>query len=596
MTKYNPLLLIDFYKATHAEQYPQGLTRMVSYYTPRMSRLSDIDEVTLFGLQGFIKEYLVEGFNDNFFSRPEEEVMDEYERIMFYTLGRNACDVEKIRKLHKLGYLPIAIAAVPEGKRTKVGVPQIEIWNTHPDFVWVVNTIETMLSCSMWHTQVAAEVGRRYRKIVDKWVKRTCDSTINPRKMIGDFSMRGQHSVESATKASAAWLLSFDNTATVPAIMWLEDNYNCDCTKEVVGFGAISTEHSVMCSNYAVDGDEITHIKRLLTEVYPQFNFSMVSDSYDYWRLVTELLPQCKKEIMEHQGTLLIRGDSGNPVEILAGKKILYLVPYDEEEREKLFVDKDYTRDYFQQYAWDEGIEEDDKTFYINYLDKYYKVDVHSIWSRERGGYTDRNYYFIEDYEVIWKEVEPNAELLGTVWALDQIVGHTVNEKGYKVLDPHLKAIYGDSIIPDYADEIYRRLAEQGYAANNVVMGAGSMSMMALVGRDEDTNSLIFAGYHNGTNCGPYTRDTFGIAVKATYAEDKNGNPIMIYKQPKALSWKKSQKGCCIVALDGMSYTDEHTFSERVEDENLLKLVFKDGEFHKEYTLKEVKENMWGEN
>lgn len=596
MTKYNPLLLIDFYKACHAEQYPQGLTRMVSYYTPRMSRLSDIDEVTLFGLQGFIKEYLVEGFNDNFFSRPEEEVMDEYERIMFYTLGRNACDVEKIRKLHKLGYLPIAIAAVPEGKHTKVGVPQIEIWNTHPDFVWVVNTIETMLSCSMWHTQVAAEVGRRYRKIVDKWVERTCDSTINPRKMIGDFSMRGQHSVESATKASAAWLLSFDNTATVPAIMWLEDNYNCDCTKEVVGFGAISTEHSVMCSNYAVDGDEITHIKRLLTEVYPQFNFSMVSDSYDYWRLVTELLPQCKKEIMEHQGTLLIRGDSGNPVEILAGKKILYLVPYDEEEREKLFVDKDYTRDYFQQYAWDEGIEEDDKTFYVNYLDKYYKVDVHSIWSRERGGYTDRNYYFIEDYEVIWEEVEPNAELLGTVWALDQIVGHTVNEKGYKVLDPHLKAIYGDSIIPDYADEIYRRLAEQGYAANNVVMGAGSMSMMALVGRDEDTNSLIFAGYHNGTNCGPYTRDTFGIAVKATYAEDKNGNPIMIYKQPKALSWKKSQKGCCIVALDGMSYTDEHTFSERVEDENLLKLVFKDGEFHKEYTLKEVKENMWGEN
>ena len=72
MTKYNPLLLIDFYKACHAEQYPHGLTRMVSYYTPRMSRLSDIDEVTMFGLQGFIREYLIEGFNDNFFNRPEE--------------------------------------------------------------------------------------------------------------------------------------------------------------------------------------------------------------------------------------------------------------------------------------------------------------------------------------------------------------------------------------------------------------------------------------------------------------------------------------------------------------------------------------------
>ena len=596
MTKYNPLLLIDFYKATHSSQYPHGLTRMVSYYTPRMSRLPDVDNVIFFGLQGFIKEYLIDGFNHNFFNRPEEEVMEEYERIMFYTLGRNACDVEKIRKLHKLGYLPIAIAAVPEGKSTKVGVPQIEIWNTHPDFVWVVNTIETMLSCSMWHTQVAAEVGRRYRKIVDKWVDYTCDSSVNPRKMIGDFSMRGQHSVESAIKASAAWLLSFDNAATVPAIMWLEDNYNCDCTKETVGFGAISTEHSVMCSNYAVDGDEVTHIKRLLTGVYPQFNFSMVSDSYDYWRLVTEILPQCKKEIMEHQGTLLIRGDSGNPVEILAGKKIDYLDSTDC-DNSQMFVDKDYTVDWLEEWARDNNIQ-DSNTYYFNMNDKYFAVAVDVNWSNERGAWTDQKYDFVDDYTFSWEEIQPNAELLGTVWALDQIVGHIVNEKGYKVLDPHLRAIYGDSIIPDYADEIYRRLAMQGYAANNVVMGAGSMSMMALVGRDDDTNSLVFAGYHNGTNCGPYTRDTFGIAVKATYAEDENGNPIMIYKQPKALSWKKSQKGCCIVALDGMSYTDEHTYFETMlaEDNNLLKLVFKDGLFTKEYTLKEIKENMWGEN
>ena len=593
MTKYNPLLLIDFYKATHAEQYPQGLTRMVSYYTPRMSRLSDIDEVTMFGLQGFIREYLIEGFNDNFFNRPEEEVMAEYERIMTYTLGKDACDVEKIRKLHKLGYLPIGIAAIPEGMRTKVGVPQIEIWNTHPDFVWVVNTIETMLSCSMWHTQVAAEVGRRYRKVVDKWVEKTCDSTVNPRKMIGDFSMRGQHSVESAIKASAAWLLSFDNTATVPAIMWLEDNYNCDCTKETVGFGAISTEHSVMCSNYAVDGDEITQIKRLLTEIYPNHNFSMVSDSYDYWRLVTELLPQCKEEIMNHNGTLLVRGDSGNPVEILAGKNIYHLDPV--EYGDELFVNKDYTVDWLAEWAYDNSIE-NSATYYFRMDDRYFAVAVDVNWSYERGAWTDHEYDFVDNYTFGWEEIQPNAELLGTVWALDQIVGHTINSKGYKVLNPKLKAIYGDSIIPDYANEVYRRLENQGYAANNVVMGAGSMSMMALVGRDADTNSLVFAGECNGTNCGPYTRDTFGIAVKATYAEDKDGNPIMIYKQPKALSWKKSQKGCCEVALDGQSYTDGHTWEERDDSfNNLLRLVFGNGEFYKEYSLEQVKENMWGE-
>lgn len=134
---FNPLLMIDFYKSTHHEQYPVGLTKMVSYYTPRMSRLKDVDKVTLFGLQAFIKEYLIEGFNDNFFNRPEEEVVAEYERVLNATLGPGAFQSEKIRDLHRLGYLPLEISAVPEGTRTAIGVPQIEITNTHPQFCLV---------------------------------------------------------------------------------------------------------------------------------------------------------------------------------------------------------------------------------------------------------------------------------------------------------------------------------------------------------------------------------------------------------------------------------------------------------------------------
>ena len=595
MKNYNPLLLIDFYKSTHHEQYPKGLTKMVSYYTPRMSRLKDVDTITFFGLQAFIKEYLIDGFDTMFFNRSEDEVVAEYERILDYTLGKGAYESQKIRDLHRLGYLPLEISAVPEGMRTKVGVPQIEITNTHPDFVWLVNTIETMLSCTMWHTQISAEVGYRYRQIVNKWVERTCDPTVNPRKMLGDFSMRGQHSVESAIKSSAAWTLSFDNTATVPAIMWLEDNYNCDVTKDSVAFGAISTEHSVMCSNFSIDGDEITHIKRLLTEIYPNHSFSMVSDSYDYWRLVTELLPQCKNEIMAHNGTLSIRGDSGNPVEVLAGKDIYYIGL--SEANENLFAEgyDGYTLDWLADWCRDSEVEGDyDQYFY--WKDVYYKVKICCEWTNERGAWTDRKYYYVDDYDCSWEVVEPNAELLGTVWALDQIVGHTVNSKGYKVLDSHLKAIYGDSIIPDYANEVYRRLEAQGYAANNVVMGVGSMSMMALVGQDEDTGKLVFAGEHNGTNCGPYTRDTFGIAVKATYAEDENGNPINIFKQPKAISWKKSQKGCCIVAPDGMSYTDEHTWNEVINaKDNLLEQVFYNGRLAWETNLAQVRRNMYPE-
>ena len=589
MRNYNPLLLIDFYKSTHHEQYPVGLTRMVSYYTPRMSRLKDVNTITFFGLQAFIKEYLIDGFNTGFFSRPEEEVVAEYERILDYTLGKGAYQSQKIRDLHRLGYLPLEISAVPEGKRTAVGVPQIQITNTHPNFVWLVNTIETMLSCTMWHTQISAEVGYRYRKIVDEYVRRTCEDNVNPRKMLGDFSMRGQHSVESAIKSSAAWTLSFDNTATVPAIMWLEDNYNCDVTKDNVAYGAISTEHSVMCSNFAVDGDEITHIKRLLTEIYPNHSFSMVSDSYDYWRLVTELLPQCKDEILAHNGTLSIRGDSGNPIEILAGKNIYYIDDIEDFEEDPIA--------YIEQWSRDMEIEGDGDEYFCS-QGKYYKANITCEWTNERGAWTDSKYYYVDDYNITLEEIEPNAELLGTVWALDQIVGHTINSKGYKVLNPKLKAIYGDSIIPDYAAEVYRRLEAQGYAANNVVMGVGSMSMMALVGKNEETGELVFAGEHNGTNCGPYTRDTFGIAVKATYAEDEEGTPINIFKQPKAISWKKSQKGCCIVALDGMSYTDEYNFFETIlaDTNNLLQPVFEDGKLLKEYTLDEVRKNLYEDN
>ena len=594
MNNYNPLLLIDFYKATHHEQYPKGLTKMVSYYTPRMSRLDDVDHLTFFGLQGFIDEYLIDGFNNNFFNRDIEEVVAEYNRILTYTMGPGTYEDQKIRDLHELGYLPLEIRAVPEGSRTKVGVPQIEISNTHPNFVWLVNTIETLLSCSMWHTQVAAEVGYRYRKVINQWVEKTCGANVSPWKMIGDFSMRGQHSAESAIKASAAWLLSHHNTATVPAIMWMEKHYDCDVTKEPVGFGAISTEHSVMCSNFAVDGDEITHIKRLLTEIYPNNNFSMVSDSYDYENLVTNLLPQCKKEIMAHDGTLLVRGDSGNPVEILAGKPINWLTPYDSEEAEKLFSDKDFTDDWMYDFCRDNNIEEE-TVLYFNFNDKFYAVSVYPDWGCERGAVTDSKYYYVESYTFEWEEIQPSLELLGTVWALDQIVGHTVNEKGYKVLDPHLKAIYGDSILPDYANEIYKRLAAQSYAANNVVMGAGSMSMMALVCAD-DEGTLQFAGKWNGTNAGPYTRDTFGIAVKATYAEDQYGNGINIFKRPKALAWKKSQKGCCIVAMDGESYTDEHGFNETLNPdvENLLKVVFVNGQVVKRQSLAEIRERLWG--
>lgn len=499
MIQYNPLLCLDFYKTAHADQYPAGLTKMVSYYTPRMSRLADTDKVAMFGLQAFINEYLIHAFNTNFFSRPLDDVLSEYKRVLNNTIGTDGVGEKRLAKLHDLGYLPLEIRAVPEGVRTNIHVPQIEISNTHPDFVWLVNSIETMLSCTMWHTQISAEVGYRYRQIVNKYADITCDDSVDRAKLLGDFSMRGQESVESATKSSAAFCLSFLNTATVPAILWLEENYACQVEDDDVAYGALSTEHSVMCSNFAVDGDEVTHVRRLLKEVYPNQSFSMVSDSYDYWGMVDTILPSIKKDVLAHDGCLAIRGDSGDPVEIVTE----------------------------------------------------------------------------------------------TVFKLWEIFGGTVNSKGYKVLDPHIKALYGDSITPQRCEAVYKILMENGFAINNVSLGVGSFSMQCL---EQIEDGFLPAGEISiKKEYAPYTRDTFGIAVKATYAEDESGNPIMIFKNPKTDSghFKKSQRGCCRVfrTEDGYGYEDGLTWDE-AQNDNELAVVFKNGEFIKTFTLNDVRENL----
>ena len=149
---YNPLLMIDFYKATHAEQYPEGMTMIYSPGTPRMSRLDDVKEVAYFGGQAFAKQTLIDAFNDSFFARPEEEVVAEYNRILTHTLGAGTYNDEKIRQLHRLGYLPIALYTIPEGKSTAIGVPQNVFVNTHPDFAWLTNTLESMYSAYIWHS------------------------------------------------------------------------------------------------------------------------------------------------------------------------------------------------------------------------------------------------------------------------------------------------------------------------------------------------------------------------------------------------------------------------------------------------------------
>lgn len=486
----NPMLLIDFYKAVHAEMLPAKITKSVSYFTPRMSRVRMWNKVVMFGLQGFVKTYLIDYFNERFFERPIDEVISEYERIMDASLGKGVYGLQKIKDLHALGYLPIEIWALPEGTKVPMHVPMFCITNTHDDFAWLPQALESLISAEAWHPMLAATVGATYRDIVNKFYDETCDDSVSRNKALGSFDFRGEECTDSAIKAAAGWCLSFVNTATVPVIPYLEKLYNCDCTKESVAFGSPSTEHAVMCSNYAVDGDEITLLKRLLTEIYPDTSFSAVLDSYDYWNVIDNVLPQIKPEIMTHNGCMLMRGDSGDCIEVV-------------------------TKTVFK--LWDE-------------------------------------------------------------------FGGTINSKGYKVLDPHVKAIYGDSITIQRCERIYEILKDNGFAASNVALGVGSFSFQCV----EEDGILK-----------PFTRDTFSSCIKATYCEIDH-KPYPIFKNPKEGGFKKSQKGCCLVYKNDngeLYYKDEYTWEEAsCNSKQELKAIFRNSELLIDDSLANIRNRLHNNN
>lgn len=534
MFNCNALLLKDFYKMCHLSMLDKGMVKSVSYYTPRMSRVARWDSVVNFGLQAFCKTYLIDYFNENFFNRPEDEVVEEYRNYAINTMCE--VDVEPIRKLHQLGYLPIEIVSLPEGMLVPIHCPIFGVTNTHPDFAWLGQALESLISAELWYPMICATVGHSYREVVDKYYSETCDDNVPRRRALGNFDFRGDQGLDAALKAGSAWCLSFVNTATVPVIHYLEKMYNCDCSKEEVGFGAVSTEHFVMCSNSVKDiadnpdyeyadidpRRERIFIKRLLTELYPNTSVSCVCDSYDYWNVVNNILPTLKDEILNHNGCFLVRGDSGDCVKVVTE----------------------------------------------------------------------------------------------TVFRLWDIFGGTVNSKGYKVLNPHVKALYGDSITIQRAEKIYQILKDNGFAAQNVALGVGSFSMHCIEEDEEitvrnyrpatDGCTLVEKEHGLATTLKPFTRDTFGVAIKAVYAEwmDKDGNIIKtpVYKDPKTDredgggNFKKSQKGCCSVIWKDkwnkkITYVDGLTWDESMQD-TLMETVFKDGKLTKEETLSEIRERL----
>ena len=520
----------DFYKQSHFKCYSPHTEVVYSTWTPRKSRMKDVNKVVFFGLQYFIKDYLIDSFNETFFKRPKEEVIAEFKRVMENTIGN--ADTEHWEALHDLGYLPLKICALPEGTLCPIRVPMFTIENTLPEFYWLTNFIETILSTEIWKPMTSATIALEYRKICEKWAEITCDNTDHIDFQCHDFSMRGMAGADAACSSSAGHLLSFKGTDTIPAVLWLEKYYNADCTKECIATSIPATEHSVAETNiieiqnmllsdekypedlhkvleefmFDMEGwdtrklAELIYLDRLL-KVYPSGIFSYVADTYNLWEVLTNILPLLKDKIMSRDGKVVIRPDSGDPCDIICG---------------------------------------------LNTSPKCPSSDDPYAYQENRGV-----------IELLW-----------------DIFGGTINSKGCRVLDSHIGCIYGDAITLERAEEICRRLESIGFASSNIVFGVGSYTY--------NMNTRDTFGFALKTTYGRVGGKEL-LLYKDPITDDgtkkSQKGRVIVHEEDGVLLYEDE--------------LNEHTEKDHVfKPLDLLQPVFLDGKILKEYTLESIRKRV----
>jgi nicotinamide phosphoribosyltransferase len=307
ITKQNPLLALDCYKLGHGMQYAPGTTKVYSYLTARSDK--QFDRSVFYGLQYYLKEY---------FTIKLEPWMGE-ELIEHYGLILGPCPEQmasKIRALCQLGYYPLEIKAVEEGTVMPVRNVLMTITNTHPDFYWVVGFVESLI-LKAWYPITVASCCYDYRRIVEQYYKETVDENMYFLKdfTVHDFGYRGDSSEEGAALSGVAHLLSFLGSDTVPALKFALEYYNADKTKPIM-LSVPASEHSVMCSFSREN--ELAAFENML-DLYPSGIVSIVSDTFDVYRVLTEFAEVLKARILARDGKVVFRPDSGNPEYIICG-------------------------------------------------------------------------------------------------------------------------------------------------------------------------------------------------------------------------------------------------------------------------------------
>lgn len=486
---YNPLLMTDGYKTSHHKMYPAGTTLVYSNFTPRNVKYmpEQAKQIVVFGTQYTIK-YINDLYNKQFFSRPKAEVCGEAKKYLSSYLNCDY-DVSHFEALHDLQYLPIAVKSLKEGSIIDAKIPILTFYNTLPEFYWLPNFLETLISSLLWKPLHSASLAYGYKKLLTEAATATDEKNVGFVDFQGhDFSSRGMQHPEAAVSSSLGFLTSFKGTDTIPALEAAAYYYN----EKDVAFSVPASEHAVMTA-YGRE-DEIQGFKRLM-EQYPTGILSVVSDSFDLWKVCTEFVTTLKEQILARDGKLVIRPDSGDPIDIICGTS----EPYGK-------------------------------------------------------------------YEGKWEDAPAAKGVIELLW---NVFGGTVNEQGYKVLDSHIGAIYGDSITLERAQQICQRLKAKGFASTNIVLGVGSYSM------------------------GFATRDNQGGAVKATYCE-VNGIGREIFKDPITDDGtKKSAKGLMKVVLKDNKYTLIDQVSWNEEHTGELQEVFRNGKLLVDETLSAIRNRLF---
>lgn len=552
--KESPLAFADFYKPSHISMYDKRSEIVQDNMTPRNVKhfihFADEDQrIMMAGLQGFIKWFLIGMFNDNFFKLPKEDAIADYKQICELSIGPGMVETWGFEKLHDLGYLPLEIRSIPEGTLSLVQVPLFTIQNTHPDFYWLPNYLESVMSAETWKTITTATTFWQYRKLAEAWASDTCDNNDHVSFQNHCFAYRGESGTHDAAQSEFGQLINSMGTDTIPAILYANRYYGMK-GKFVAG-SIPASEHSVATTNIGfivgrLQGEnpeltldearflaEVEFLRRYITEIFPKGFISYVADSYDFWAIITRAAKILKKEIMARDGRVVFRPDSGIPEHIIAGYRCLG--EFD---------------DWSDAYT---ALQEDSNSEVAKIEGKYYRILVDD----EGEAFLDFQPTGLEEHEV-----------KGAIECLWDIFGGEVNSKGYKVLDTHVGLIYGDSITVARAKDIFQRLKDRGFASSNIVFGVGSYTTQYT------------------------TRDSLGMAVKATGAVI-DGKQVMVVKEPKTDLGKKSAKGFLKVVRNAsgeLELVDNLELDEVQDADNELRRVFLDGKLIVDEDLTTIRE------